>query len=192
MSITVSNSEGRKITYGYDDIRYNPIGLFVTRDGKLYQAPYGPSKIDIDKVIYPSVSSNGYLYITEKDVEKLNISLKCDVEDINGEIVLSCEFVHRIVVFSFGDKDGRDFNVSKRTMRCEIDHINMNKSDPSVSNLQLVSKGINLFRAYYKTASVPASGTFCKNRFATYYNSLDPIDRMILDKEISLDLEGKY
>lgn len=192
MSITVCNSEGRKITYGYDDIRYNPIGIFVTRGGELYQAPFGSEKIDIDKRIIPSISENGYLYITEKDVENLRVSLKQSVVDgMFGEVIDSCEFVHRIVVFSFGDKDGRDFNKYKRTMRYEIDHINMNKADPRVENLQLVSKGVNLFRAYYNTANSNGK-EYCKKRFKDYYDKLDEIDKMILDKEILLDLEGKY
>lgn len=85
----------------------------------------------------------------------------------------------------FGDKDGREYQ--SRSIRNEVDHINMDHKDNSVFNLQLVSHGVNLFRAYYKTGDKN-----CKDRFSKYYDSLDSIDKKILDIEIKLDIEGRY
>lgn len=117
-------------------------------------------------------------------------------------------FLHRMVVYSFGDCKNREF--SNYGWRNVIDHLDMDHDHNYKSNLQLVSQGINLFRAYYKTsmqsaetksnqnsfyfisAALKETNNTCESRFKNYYNSLDAIDRMILTKEIELDLKGEY
>lgn len=95
------------------------------------------------------------------------------------------KYIHKLIVYSFGDCNGRKY--AFEGYRSIIDHIDMNHENNSVSNLQLVSKGINLFRAYYKTTSEN-----CKKRFYDYYNNLDYIEKKITDTEIELDIAGKY
>ena len=80
---------------------------------------------------------------------------------------------------------GRQYSSSG--FRSIIDHIDMKHWNNNVSNLQLVSNGINLFRAYYKTKNAE-----CEKRFKEYYNSLDNIDKKILDIEIQADIKGEY
>lgn len=185
ISVTV---DGRKISYHYDDIRWNPKfgGIFVTRDGKAFLAEHGPNLIDFDKEITPRVSSKGYAFIDISDIPNASPRDLISETDPMGK-PLTGEFLHRLVVFSFGDKDGRPFVKHGKGWRSVIDHVNMNKMNASVENLQLVSDGINRFRAYYKTKNET-----CKSIFKELYDELDPIDKMILDNEIALDLAGKY
>ena len=133
------------------------------------------------KQIEPSTDVSGYKYIPDT---LLNAAPSSFLLDISGEQVRG-KYLHRMMVFSFGDKNGRPYQSAG--IRSIIDHVNMNHSDNRVENLQLVSNGINLFRAYYKTGRPELY-----ERFNTYYESLSDSQKMILECEIKLDLEGKY
>ena len=58
------------------------------------------------------------------------------------------EHLSIVWLYSHGDKDGRPYTSKGR--RCVVDHIDMDHSHNEKSNLQLVSQGINLWRAYDK------------------------------------------
>ena len=88
------------------------------------------------------------------------------------------KYLHRMVIFSFGDRNGQPYNPN-----LVIDHVDMNHANNSVWNLDQISYGLNLFRAYYLTRS---DGT--SKKFKDYYNSLDEIDKKLLDLEIGVDL----
>lgn len=137
----------------------------------------------------PEESLNGYFYIDDKHIPhpgkgSSTISKK-DRTETTGK------YVHQMVVFTYGDCNGRKY--TSNGFRSDIDHLDMDHSNNSKENLQLVSTGINLFRAYYKTKSKKyVSENNCETRYKAYYNSLEPADRIIFEKEIGLDLEGKY
>ena len=137
---------------------YNPLGFYVRADGKFFEDKEQKKEIELQK------DDAGYLYY-EKDGKKT--------------------YAHRIVVFTFGDCRGMQYN--KYGFRSIIDHLDMKHSNNDVTNLQLVSQGINLFRAYYKTGLEEP-----KKRFQEYYDKLDSLDKMILDKEIQADIQGMY
>lgn len=98
-------------------------------------------------------------------------------------------YLHRMVVFSYGDCKGKKF-----TSDATIDHIDMNHKNCSVENLEIVSYGLNLFRAYYKTAyQSKGKNNFVsptENLFKDFYNSLDRIDQKILDLEIQKEINN--
>lgn len=121
------------------------------------------------KRVEPVKTNEGYMTIPKNELQYSNKD----------------HYLHRMVVFSWGDKNGRTFLTDQR--RNIVDHVDMNHANNRVDNLELVSEGINLFRAYYKTMS-----SNCKARFLDYYNKLDDLDKRILDKEIDMDIEGKY
>ena len=139
-------------------LKYNPLGFYVRSDGKFFEDEDQTKEIKLEK------DESGYKYF-EKDGKRT--------------------YAHRIVVFTFGDCNGREY--TPRGKRNIIDHLNMKHWDNDVSNLQLVSNGINLFRAYYKTG-YPET----EKRFKDYYMSLDDIDKKILDIEIEADIRGLY
>ena len=93
-----------------------------------------------------------------------------------------------MVVYAFGDVNHKKF---KEWPNFEIDHLDMNHRNNNISNLQLVSHGINLFRAYRKCGGSTDGTDNCCSRFKNYYNSLDEFDKKVLDKEIELDIEGR-
>jgi len=126
--------------------------------------------------IKPSEDKNGYYFIQTQ---------KGDLIELANGIKTHGKYLHRMMVFSFGDCNGVPYTPTG--FRSIIDHKDMNHKNNAIENLQLVSEGINLFRAYYFTKSKT-----CEERFKSYYNSLEDIDKLILDKEIQLDLEGKY
>lgn len=176
-NLTVNGS-----TYNSKDIRYNPSGVFLTRDGEVFKAENGPELIDFSKKIFPILSKDGYFFIPDTEMRPKvpsGIIIDSQGNHINGK------YLHRMMVFSFGDCNGRVY--SSTGVRSVIDHVSMNRTNNSIDNLQLVSFGINLFRAYYKTKNKE-----CEERFKEYYRNLDEIDRKILDIEIGLDIEGKY
>lgn len=95
------------------------------------------------------------------------------------------KYVHRMVVFSFGDCHGRMY--AERGYYDTVDHIDMNHKNNSVDNLELVSYGINLYRAYVKTNIGD-----CYARFMAYYSSLDPFKQFHLQEEIKMEIGGRY
>lgn len=165
------------------DFKYNPWGVFVTRDGDIYQA-INQNTVDLSKKITPRVTENDYLFIADEDVENISGCPSNYITDKSG-ISIQGKLLHRIVVFAFGDCKGRKYN--SNGVRSIIDHLDMNKSNNSVNNLQIVSEGINLFRAYYKTGS-----KYMLNKLNTHYNSLSETEKIILKDEIKLDLRGEY
>lgn len=118
---------------------------------------------------------NGYLIVPNKYLTK-------KVSSMPGQ------YLHRMVVYSWGDCNHKPF---KEYPNFEIDHIDLNHNNNNVSNLQLVSHGINLFRAYRKCGGKIDGTSNCCSRFKEYYKSLDDFDKKVLDKEIELDLEGR-
>ena len=69
---------------------------------------------------------------------------------MSGTTVLG-RYVHRMVVFSFGDKNGRLY--SERGYYDVVDLVDMNHKNNNVENLELVSNGINLYRAFLNLKS---------------------------------------
>lgn len=142
-------------------------------------------------LLTPEYSIDGYTYIDNKDMP-IPGKWPTEITRMDGTKTKGT-FVHRMVVFSHGDKDGRPYTSKGR--RCVVDHIDMDHSHNEKSNLQLVSHGINLWRAYDKRKTNNPNDTAsieCERRFKEYYNSLDEIDKEILKMEISLDMQGKY
>ena len=138
----------------------NPLGIWVRSDGKFFKDRNQTEPITLEK------TDDGYLMYRDPNTGK-------------------GPYAHRIMVFTFGDCDGREYQ--SKGHRCIVDHKNMKHWDNDISNLQLVSNGINLFRAYYK-AGYPET----EERFKEYYFNLDEIDRKILDAEIAADIRGEY
>lgn len=183
-----------------EDISYywNPCGLLVLNNGAVVKCA---SKRDIEllnknwqldhdvqtgiksfEIVKPYSDENGYLFISDEDMSLKTSSSLIKTKD--GDSIRG-KYLHRIVVFSFGDCKGRKY--SANGIRSIIDHKDMNHKNNAVENLELVSQGINLFRAYYLCNS---EGT--KQRFEDYYNSLSSMDRRILELEMELDLKGEY
>lgn len=160
-------------------------GVFVTRDGKIFQAitDFKTGDLVPGLEIIPKETEEGYLYIADEDVKNLN-KPSALVNDKVSKKKVPGKWVHHVVVYTFGDVDGSDFCEFKKGFRCVVDHLDMNKRNNSVENLQLVSFGINLFRAYYKKKN-----DYTERLFKTYYKSLDDIDRKILDDEIKINIE---
>lgn len=161
-----------------DILRYNPAGVYLSASGKIFTAADKTKK-----EIFPEKDINGYLFIDDKNLPGLSFP-SGDIQKQNNQKAKG-KYLHRMIVFTFGDCYGRKYNDCKS--RAIIDHIDMNKENCSVSNLQLVSTNINLFRAYYKSKDIN-----CEKRFKDYFNSLDDIDKKIAEIEIKLDLEGIY
>lgn len=141
--------------------------------------------------LVPEKSIGDYLYIDDKDIPNPGKGsakiIKPDRTETSGK------YVHQLVVFTYGDCNGRPY--TSKGLRCVIDHIDMDHAHNEPSNLQLVSDGINLWRAYSKTKSrfnQEGKVDSCESRFKEYYNSLDDVDKMILRMEIELDMQGKY
>lgn len=149
-------------------IKYNPIGIYVSDDGKIYLDEKGLNEI------IPSEDSRGYLFY-ESNKSKTKIQSK------NGNMTTGY-YLHRIVVFTFGDCNGNLYN--SNGLKSDIDHIDMNHKNNSVSNLEIVTHGINLLRGWWKTGSIEM-----KKLLDDYYNKLFGIERVMFDK--SLDDERK-
>ena len=90
-----------------------------------------------------------------------------------------------MVVFSFGDKNGRLY--SERGYYDIVDHVDMNHKNCDVSNLELVSNGINLYRAWVRT-----NNQDCYNRFIAYYNRLDNFMQFHLNEEIKQEIRRRF
>lgn len=136
----------------------------------------------------PEKSLNGYYFIDDKYIpspgRSSSVIIKEDRTSTTGK------YVHQMVVFTFDDCKGREY--SSIGIRSDIDHLDMKHENNSVENLQIVSTGINLWRAYSKTKSKNSKDNNCETRFKDYYKSLDEVDKMILKIEIELDMQGKY
>lgn len=83
--------------------------------------------IELEKV-ESFVTDNGYIKIKTKNDRE--------------------EFLHRVVVFSFGDKNGNYQN--NFVFQTEIDHVDGNKLRNIPENLEIVPPIVNKYRAYSK------------------------------------------
>lgn len=145
-------------------------GIYISRQGNVLDS--SERKIDLIE------SEDGYLLVPSS-----NLAIKkavSKVNDKNGNIAEGV-YVHRMVVFSFGDKNGKKYNPSFL-----IDHIDMNHKNNNVENLELVTDEINLFRAFYKTNS-----SECKKRFLNKYESLSEIEKFILKEKIKKEINNE-
>ena len=103
-----------------------------------------------------------------------------------------------MVVFTFGDCNGDIYE--SHGWRSSIDHLNMNKYDNRVENLQIVSNIINLHRAYRKTKKTyidhlgypQVKVTPQSKRFFESFNRLNPDEKRKTFMEIEDDLNGNY
>lgn len=180
-------------------------GLWISEDGKVYTSTFNPTGMKgygygytnedpenqfDDLCLYPveiEQSISGYPFVDEKYMAPNSNSstiTKMDRTETKGK------YVHQMVVFSFGDCNGNPY--TSIGIRNIIDHLDMNHNNNDYHNLQLVSYGINLWRAYAKTKSKTSAENNCEKRFKDYVKSLDEIDREILMMEIELDMQGKY
>lgn len=175
--------EAEKHGFRMDDLAFNN-GILISKDGNAFKIResrrsvnqlYAPTMVDIQYAKIQLDYSKNYPIVPNEYLTK-------KVQNMSGQ------YLHRMVVYSWGDCNGKLF---KEYPNFDIDHIDMNHSNAAVKNLQLVSHGINLFRAYRKCGGSIDEQNSCCFRFKSYYNSLDDLDRKILDKEIELDLEGK-
>lgn len=160
-----------------DDKVYNPLGFYLDKNGRVYKKNKGCllNSCEYYSEIIPEKDINGYCFI--KDPESKTV-IKTASGDTNGY------YVHRMVVFTFGDKNGVSYN--SKGVKSVIDHIDMDHSNNAVANLEIVSDGINLFRAYWKTKSQS-----CLTRLTEFYNSLDELGRFVFKKEIEKEMQ-KY
>lgn len=145
-------------------IKYNPIGIYVSDTGKIFKDKNGENEI------IPSEDERGYLfYETDKSSTLIKMKNKC--------FKTTGFYIHRIVVYTFGDCHGYPYNANG--LKSDIDHIDMNHKNNSVSNLEIVSHGINLLRAWWKTGSENM-----KKLLDDYYNKLFGIERVMFDKSL--------
>lgn len=150
------------------------VGVFISEDGKVFDSS--------EKLIEPLTDKSGYKFLDET-VLKTEKPLQTIIDDKG--IPRKGFYLHRMIVFSFGDKNGRNYlNTGVRNI---VDHLDMNHGNNAKSNLQLVSNGINLFRAYYKTNT-----DACKERLINYWNTLSELEKKIFLMEIEMDINGKY
>lgn len=148
--------------------QYNSAGVYLTTNGDVYSLN--------DRLITPLEDENGYQFIPDEDLPKLKfpsgfITMK-DGTKKRGK------YLHRMMVFTFGD-----CNSKKYDDKLVIDHRDMNHANNAIYNLEQISQGLNLARAYYITKS---DGT--KKRFWDYYNLLDDCEKYFLDAEIIADI----
>jgi len=226
--ITPLEFEGENITLDlgkfHTEFRLNN-NVYVSRNGDVIKL--NSENVRIDGIENDTCSSSGFINKIDKDkplIIKVTPFLNngywmISKDDLGTETDL---YLHRMVVYSWGDCNDRPF--TSTGMRNVVDHLDMNHDNNCKENLQLVSEGINLFRAYYKTAVTQSRRDVCnpsldqatfeellkemqegnfdrrnglngnnaEGRFKRYYDSLDFVDKMILENEIKLDLEGKY
>lgn len=157
-----------------EELKYNN-GLWVSRSGDVYVDSAKEIPITFEEDI------NGYYFIPEDKLPIKSICSKITLPD--GTTVLG-RYVHRMVVFSFGDRRGVQY--SERGYYDVVDHIDMNHKNNCVENLEFVSNGINLYRAFVKTKS-----TDCYDRFIKYYNTLDNFMQFHLQKEIEIEIKRR-
>lgn len=131
--------------------------------------------------IQPEEEISGYLVIDKTKIPGCKIYPNEVRKQLKNGSFINAEYVHRMVVYTHGDCNGNSFLQNK-----VIDHIDMNKKNNKIENLELVSTGINLFRAYDKT--VGEARIACLERLDNYYNSLKTIEKNILEKEIDKEI----
>lgn len=158
-----------------DDKVYNPLGFYLDKNGKVYKRSidYGFNSQECYIEVVPEKDINGYCFIKDS---KSKTAIKTVSGDVNGY------YVHRMVVFTFGDKNGVSYN--SKGVKSVIDHIDMDHSNNAVSNLEIVSDGINLFRAYWKTKSKS-----CLSRLTDFYTELDELGKFVFKKEIEQEMQ---
>lgn len=150
--------------------KYNA-GIILSDDGTV--------KNKLGEIITPLKDINGYSVIPD---ELLTLSRPSGKIKLNNGNFVYGKYLHRMIVYSFGDCKGNAYNTD-----LVIDHLDMNHSNNAVSNLEQVSKGRNLFRAYLKTRS---PGT--KEEFEKYYSTVSIGEKIILDFEIQEDMIEIY
>lgn len=94
------------------------------------------------------------MFIADEDL-KLSVP-SGEIKTKSGEIKHG-KYLHRMVVYSFGDRLGNKYISDRRVV---IDHFDMNHSNNSVENLEQISNVRNLWRAWYFTKSDK-----CKKRY---------------------------
>ena len=142
-------------------------GVYLTRDGHAYIKK-------LEDEYYQEVK-----YITTENDYKLVPNSYLSIKDQKNP----GQWLHRMIVYTFGDCNGKKYSVYKGY---DVDHFDMCHFNNAVENLQFVPHGINLFRAMDRTNSQP-----CKDRFMEYYNSLNDIEKMILEEQIKADIRGE-
>lgn len=160
----------------------NGAGAFITRDGRAFQAVYS-DRVDFSDPIPLRMSNTGYYFIADCDIKNKGVFGSYDITDEQGN-TFKGKHLHRVVVFTFNDCNGRPLS---KGIRSFIDHKDMNKTNNKVENLQCVSDGVNIFRAYYLSPTDEH-----KKLLRDFLSDCDEIDRFIFETEVRLDLEGKY
>ena len=99
--------------------------------------------------------------------------------------VIKGVFVHRMVVFSFGDCNGRSFNADLFV----VDHLDMDHKNNSVFNLEQVTDIMNKFRAYY---ALPYTGK-CRDRFFAALHNIgsDDLYQFEIEKKQYIEMMEK-
>lgn len=110
----------------------------------------------------------GYLVVPNKYLKRQNTK-----KDIDGQ------YLHRMVVYTFGDKHGKTYNPA-----LVIDHIDMNHRNNNVSNLELVTKAVNLARA----VRICPESKDCVNRLLDHLRDVAAVSRLSLAIQIA-DIE---
>lgn len=102
---------------------------------------------DLQEEIKPYEDINGYLFIRDEDLKlpKPSGIIKTASGDMHGK------YIHRMVVFAFGDRLGRPY--LQKGNDIVIDHCDMNHKNNSWDNLEQITSLRNLWRAWYLTKS---------------------------------------
>ena len=114
------------------NLKYNN-GVYIDADGTFYSDSKGSRIIELLE------APNGYLYIPNC---YLKIQNTISVKTPDQTVVVEGQWAHKMVVFSWGDRNGQKYNEN-----LPIDHINMNHKDNRVENLEIVPTAVNLARA---------------------------------------------
>lgn len=108
-------------------------GVLIGSDGSVYSKT--------NALITPLSDKSGYYFIPDIYLDLPTPS--GEIETANGTKVRG-KYLHRMVVFTFGDRNHSPYNSN-----LVIDHIDMNHKNNSVENLQQITQLRNLWRAYY-------------------------------------------
>lgn len=129
--------------------------------------------------IQPIMSNEGYLFF----VGAPNLTSNVEFIEKNTNRRLKGVPVHRMVVYSYGDCNGLPYIKSMH-----VDHIDQDKTNNHISNLEQVSEPVNLARAVRKTNY----GNVQMQRLHTYLSKLDQYSREIALEEIRLDMRKNH